>query len=559
MAIDPRSKGQLATEFAAAHQRAADLEKVLDISLEMTSEMNLSRLLGKIMAAACDLSHSEAASIILQDRDTGNLRFRAATGQATDALSDVGIPVDGSIAGAVFTSGEPAVISHVQSDGRYYSGVDDQIGFETHSMAAIPLKLGERCIGVLETINKAQHGVYDEQDVEMLTALASHAAVAIENARLYDDTLEMKEFNERLVESMAEGILVLDATEAISFVNRAGAEMLGYAPEEMVGQQWKSVLCEEDHVPGPDRLIAQDRRQIEQFECELISKRGRRISAHVSIAPRYQGGQYESAIVVFADITQVLANRALHQELEMAWRIQESFLPDALPAVHGWQIAAELAPAQQTSGDFYDLIRLPNGKQGILIADVAGKGIGSALLMAMSRTLMRTYAFEHMLDPELAVSSASNRILSDTHSGLFVTVFYGILDPASGAMIYCNAGHPPPYLLRATNGGSFEKLGRTGIPLGISDGMTWRQSTIELSPGDLLVLYTDGVTEAQNAQGSFFGEARLLEVLDANRESSAADIRKNLMAAIRGFVGDTVQSDDITLMVIRRDWDTSEA
>jgi NarL family two-component system response regulator LiaR len=241
------------------------------------------------------------------------------------------------------------------------------------------------------------------------------------------------------------------------------------------------------------------------------------------------------------------------QELALAWEIQASFLPDVLPDVSGWQLAATLEPARETSGDFYDFIPLPNGRLGIVVADVADKGMGAALYMALSRTLIRTYAVEYDTQPDLALSAVNRRILIDTHANLFVTVFYGILDPISGTLTYCNAGHNPPYLLNAQNRDSVQVLGRTGVPLGVFEDMTWQQGAVQLVPGDVLVLYTDGITEAQDRQEMFFGKERLLKIAQANLGHSAQGIHEALITEVHEFVGDVPQFDDITLMVVVRD------
>jgi sigma-B regulation protein RsbU (phosphoserine phosphatase) len=156
------------------------------------------------------------------------------------------------------------------------------------------------------------------------------------------------------------------------------------------------------------------------------------------------------------------------------------------------------------------------------------------------------------------LSAANGRILRDTRADLFVTVFYGILDPATGTLTYCNAGHNPPYLFRGQNGDPVQALRRTGIPLGMFEDMTWEQRIVQLAPGDLLVLYTDGVTEAQNRQEEFFGEERLLEVVRADLGRSAQGLQDALMAQVREFVGDAPQFDDITLMVLVRGSKTAE-
>ena len=248
--------------------------------------------------------------------------------------------------------------------------------------------------------------------------------------------------------------------------------------------------------------------------------------------------------------TQALAHQRVEQELALAGEIQAQFLPKVLPDIPGWQLAVTLEPARQTSGDFYDVILLPNGRLGILVADVADKGTGAALYMALSRTLIRTYAVEHHTRPDFALRVANNRILTDTEVDLFVTAFYGVLDPITGKLTYCNAGHNPPLLLRAQSEGAVEKLTRTGLPLGIFSGQTWEQKAVQLALGDVLVLYTDGVTEAQDQNEAFFGETRLRAAAQAHLEGSAQEIQTALMSEVRAFVGDAPQFDDIALMVL---------
>src|SRR5262249_9659207 len=184
------------------------------------------------------------------------------------------------------------------------------------------------------------------------------------------------------------------------------------------------------------------------------------------------------------EYVQSLAHQRVMQELAVASEIQASFLPDTLPQIDGWQLAAMLWPARETSGDFYDLLELPGERLGLLVADVTDKGTGAALFMALSRTLIRTYAFEHPADPRAVLRAANRRILTDTHSGMFVTVFYGVLDPASGRLISCNAGHNPPYILSARADTATQELRNTGIPLGLLEEGDWETRTVAIEPGD---------------------------------------------------------------------------
>jgi sigma-B regulation protein RsbU (phosphoserine phosphatase) len=246
------------------------------------------------------------------------------------------------------------------------------------------------------------------------------------------------------------------------------------------------------------------------------------------------------------------ANRKMERELTLAGEVQASFLPREIPDIPGWQLAVMLRPSRETCGDFYDVNLLPNGRLEILIADVVDKGAGAALFMALSWILIRTHATQYPAKPEQVLSAVNRCILENADTGQFVTVFYGILDPATGRLRYSNAGHCPALLFSIQGGGTLQTLGQTGTILGIIEDATWYQKVVQLAPDDVLVLYTDGVTEAQNAQGAFFGEERLLEATRANLRQTAQDIQEAVLAEVEAFSGNAPQSDDIALMILTR-------
>ena len=242
-------------------------------------------------------------------------------------------------------------------------------------------------------------------------------------------------------------------------------------------------------------------------------------------------------------------------ELALAGSIQASLLPYSFPAIPGWQLAVSLIPAGEMSGDFFDIIPLSEGKVGFVVADVLDKGLGPALYMALSRTLIRTCATEFDLDPSTVLFATNERILKDTRANLFVTAFYGILDPVSGELTYSNAGHNPPYLLgkNSNNGDGVQSLHRTGIPIGIDEDATWEHATVRIDPGDCLLLYTDGIPEAENDKGEFFEEKLFVEIAIKNLGRSAEEMQSAILDSVKNFIGDAPPSDDITLMILIRD------
>jgi serine phosphatase RsbU (regulator of sigma subunit) len=252
------------------------------------------------------------------------------------------------------------------------------------------------------------------------------------------------------------------------------------------------------------------------------------------------------------------ANEKMARELALAGDIQASFLPSPLPSIPGWQLSATLQPARQASGDFYDLIPLPGGCLGVVMADVTDKGAGAALYMALSCTLIRSFAEEESEEPDWVLGAVNRRILKDTSARQFVTVFYGILDPATGTLVYANAGHCPPLHFHAGDARDVCRLVGTGIPLGILEDRTWGQETVQLDPGDTLVLYTDGITEAHQELPLLFGEDRLLESVRATldragaQRPSAQEIQDGILEDVHRFVDDAPQSDDIALTILIR-------
>jgi serine phosphatase RsbU (regulator of sigma subunit) len=257
-----------------------------------------------------------------------------------------------------------------------------------------------------------------------------------------------------------------------------------------------------------------------------------------------------------AEVTaQMLAHERVTRELALAGEIQASLLPQTLPRLPGWDLAAVLEPSRETSGDFYDLIPLPSGRIGIVVADVADKGIGAALYMTLSRTLIRTYAVEHEHRPDLVLRAVNQRLLADTQADMFVTIFYGVIDPVTGRLDYCNAGHNPPYLIQASQ----VALKNTGMALGILAEAPMQRASVLIEHGSVLVLYTDGIPDARNMVGEFFDVHRLLETVQSclaekrSKPCGSEKLRDAILTAVHEFMHGAAQEDDLTLLVLVRE------
>lgn len=260
--------------------------------------------------------------------------------------------------------------------------------------------------------------------------------------------------------------------------------------------------------------------------------------------------QQAATAVVNNQLYKESAERArMQQELDVAHTIQASFLPDGSPNIPGCSVATYWQAARQVGGDFYDFLPLDEDRWGIVIADVADKGVPAALFMALSRTILRAVAFSHN-DPAFVLTRANEIIAREAESDLFVTVFYGIWDPASERFTYANAGHNPPLLMQPN--GAFTTLLGHGAALGILPELQIKSHSVPLRPGETVILYTDGVTEALNEDYDEFGLERLQVAARAAARQPAAAIVRHINDSISDHTGQTPQFDDMTLMIIKR-------
>ncbi len=255
---------------------------------------------------------------------------------------------------------------------------------------------------------------------------------------------------------------------------------------------------------------------------------------------------------------------ALDLEMKKGRKIQQDFLPEQIPEIPGWEIEAFFHPAIQVSGDFYDVFELPNNHLGLVLADVCDKGIGAALFMALFRSLIRVYTFGHeasagppykeILPCELDVLKAigeTNSYIVRHHEklGMFATIFAGVLNLSTGDLTYINAGHEPPLIL--SDGGLIHLLPPTSPAVGILPEMNFPSCKAHMEPGDILIAYTDGVTEANSPADKIMGRKKLHSALN-KRFSSVCETIDQIKLETFAHIGSAPQNDDITLLCLRR-------
>ena len=240
---------------------------------------------------------------------------------------------------------------------------------------------------------------------------------------------------------------------------------------------------------------------------------------------------------------------ALQNELDVASKMQQSILPTRFPENLSYQAYGSMEPARNVGGDFFDIIRLDGGRIGIAIADVSDKGVPAALFMMSSRTVLRGAAIG-TTSPGDVLYEMNNALYENNEAAMFVTVFYAVFDPANRQFVYANGGHNTPLIVNAA--GQAEPLPLTGgVALAMLPDIEYRYNSVTLAPGDTVVLYTDGVTEAINDVEEEFGMDRLQNVFTGAPPKDAREANDAIFSAVRGFVGETPQFDDITCVTFR--------
>ncbi len=508
----------------------------------------------------------------------------------------------------IMLSEEPVI--RKPSDPLWPSGKAAGFGTNYSSLAA-PLRVSDQPVGLIALAHHAP-GRYGHEAQAMTATFASYAAVAIQNARLYDSAQEQAYASAALLQVAQAVVSLNDLGEILSTIIRTLPILVGieraalylwdpvndlYIPSEEFGlpKEVHTTLWNSGFGTGNFPLMDEARNQGRPVAAELKPKDtpenwtrlkplkqnaealldGQRLLIAVPLlikadlyglllveelegARRFRARRLEIINGIAQQIALAIQNdrlqneqvvrERLETEIQLAQQIQRTFIPERLPQPPGWELAARWKTARQVGGDFYDVIELPNHKLGIIIADVADKGIPAALFMALTRTLVRAAAIEAS-SPADALQRVNDLLLPDTRQGMFVTAVYAVLDPVSGDFAYANAGHNPPFWIRKGHG--IEKLTRTGIALGVTEANPITERTIRIAPGESILLYTDGVTEAFSPDGSLFGESRLLRAVASQGSSPAEDLLNIVDAQLDEFIASLPLSDDLTLLVLR--------
>lgn len=320
------------------------------------------------------------------------------------------------------------------------------------------------------------------------------------------------------------------------------------------GQAGIRVLPASARLPGAAVLCAPHKARERNIGVTLLARRGGKPVFTASDAKLVTAlaGQAAIALERAWMHQQEIEQRRLLVELALGRRIQLGLLPQSLPQIPGWEFAAAYQAAQEVGGDYYDFLRLAGEphRLGLIIADVTGKGLPAALMMANGRAILRSEAMRQRR-PTAVLRRTNAWLLQDSATEVFLTAFYASLDIRTGELVYARGGHDWPLWVRHDTGECLELKAR-GTILGAFRNIGLEEGRITLAPGDLLVCYTDGVTDVQNPAGELFSGERMQEVVMARRNASAAEIVQAIVEAAANHAKDSPPADDFTLFVVKR-------
>lgn len=597
-----------ARAYDTLQDRIGQLELIGKVGRQAAVILDLDELLPLVVKLIRDEFGCFHVHLFTCDATIGDLVFRASTSEDTDfwRARNRRIKIGEGIVGYVAETRHPRVVNDVSLEPRF---ILDLPG--TKGELAVPLMVGDDLIGVLD-VQSDTINAFSDNDLFVFLTLADQIAVAIQSANLYTEQQEEAWTLAALLQTAENIARASNLDDLLATIVRLPPLLVGcdrcavflyeredeaFVPTGAYG--WDDQTCDallnQPLKEGAAPLLDEVRRtgQAATVEDAATSPKLPQVTERCSsgrllalpltaratvlgvlLLDRQPGAEAWSPrqLTIASGIANqaasaiesaLLAQRAveqerLAQEVRVAREIQTSLLPNSAPQLAGWDVAAAWRSARAVGGDFYDfwhigardaaaLVSAP--QFGFVIADVSDKGVPAALFMALSRSLMRAAALDGS-STATALERANRWIARDSQSGMFVTLFYGLLDPANGVLRFSNGGHNPPLLFREN--GHVETLGRGGIALGVIEEAPYRESQLTLAPGEVLVCYTDGVTEAINNAEEEYGVARLTDVVHRFRVRPADVLVQAILSDLAAHTGERPAFDDVTLVVLKR-------
>ncbi len=587
------------TESAQRLQRLIN-----ELSVEFISILDLDELIERVAQRLHEVIDYKFFNLFLVDMERGGLVWKKSVGYKPEEVAAYGIiPFDRSIASAAWREGQTINVGNVTQDSRYLP-IAAESGNEPLSEIAVPLILvrENRIVGVL-TIESSESNYFTRDHERVLSVLGNQLAIALEHASVYDELRQRTREMRTLIEIGHEITSILDLDKLLDHIAPMIDRVIDfeYLLVGLIDESQEEIVWHIEQGYGAQKRDHASRtgisqgivgRAVQERRTQVVDDVLRDPDYYTTYNPSEQGPRSEIAVPLIYEekvigvialesnrikafneyhgrLLENIANnlsiammnarlhaehvareRELEREILMARDVQRAMIPESAPHIKGFEIAARLEPALNLSGDFYDYIPFSDKRLGLMIGDVAGKGIRAAMGMAAARSILRSAA-RRGGGPSRVLRDANLRLHRDLGRQLLLTLVYATLDADTKTMQYCNAGHNPPLLVKAS--GKWRALKTGGLLLGVFDKQQYKTETLNLEKGDLIFFYTDGLVEAHTPppQRVEFGEPRILDFLLQNRQLRASAIIDGAIKLVREFSAGAHQHDDMTFLAIR--------
>jgi sigma-B regulation protein RsbU (phosphoserine phosphatase) len=578
---------------------------MFDLGREVASVLDLDELLQKIPQLIARLTKYEAFAVYLLDPKRDELTIAYSVGYPEEVVRSLRFKVGSGLVGTAVAEGKPLLVNDVHADPRYVEAVPG-----SHAELVVPLRRKGRVIGALNLLSNTP-GQFTSTDEAMLRQFASHVAISIENARLFEHEREYTSTLETLADVAREFASILNLNELLKRIATLTRRVIDYRTfgillldEETQELEMKVAVRYAEGSPAPRVKLGEGLIGYAALHKEPV------LVADVSADPRYinvvddvrselviplllkdrcigvfdlESPELDAFNKTHVEILTLLASQAavaienarlyetiraneirLEKEVRFAQRVQAALLPVELPKrLKGVDVAARFAPARELGGDLYDFLAPEPNSLVVAVGDVSGKGVPAALYSAFAGELVRSRTFRRRYAPErfspAGVLASVNTILYERQlEEYYCTLCYVSFDFKRRTVVMANSGVPYPFLSRPnsrlTGDGESSmpsQIELGGVPLGSFPGSQYDEVTVDLLPGDLFVFCTDGITEAQDSERQEFGIERLRQVIAEASDKSAREVVDDVFAAVEAFRGDINQNDDMTAVAIR--------
>ncbi|TQE83461.1 GAF domain-containing SpoIIE family protein phosphatase [Leptospira noguchii] len=577
-------------------ERQLSLSLISDITARINSTDDLDELLGIIIETTKDVLNTEGCSLLLYDQNEDCLVFNVAKGTKGDSLTELKVPRGKGIAGMVLETLEPVIVNDAANDPRIYRNIDETVGFVTNNLICVPMSTQGEIQGVLEAVNSLERNEFTKRDIKILQYLSDLAAIAIRNRRLIRDLKsraneldclfqlsqaisnisEMDQFLNLIVNSISE-VMNAERVSLVFFNSKTGKyelkKSIGFSLEDQehfinekegviqrIIETGNPILVQ--NMSTVEDWFRPERYKTKSFISVPIRLDGKIIGI-LNAADKKSGNSFDNADQnVLSTISNQIAEaynsllskeqkeklNLIYRDMQIASQIQLNSLPNIPKKIQGLELETSYTASREIGGDFYDLIYHNPDEVSVLIADVSGKGIAAALFMEFSKTIISGEVSRNS-STSISLMSANRIIQEKSGYFMFVTVMLVRINMAKRKIHYSSAGHNEQ-LLYKTKEKKVMSLSGKGMPLGIKESEI-DEHEIDYSSGDLLILYTDGVSEAMNESNEMYGLENLIKLIERNGEMALGALKELIIDTTDSFRGDAAPHDDYTLFMVR--------